>query len=324
VLVNIGKKTLAPRDGTLLLNRRPSWKAYFAKYWILYALLAPVLVYFVIFHYVPMYGVIIAWKRYNPAMGIIGSPWVGWRHFESFFGSVYFWRILRNTLLINFYSVVFGFPIPIIFALMLNELRNVTFKRTVQTISYLPHFISTVVVVGMVYDFLNPNHGIITSLLEGLFGLRPRVWLNQPDAFRAIYVTSEIWQRMGWSAIIYIAALSSIDPELYEAATIDGAGTLRKMWSITLVGILPTIVIMFILRIGQLLNIGVEKIILLYNPLTYETGDVISSFVYRRGFQERPNQSFATAVDLFNQGVNLVFLVGANIMSRRLTETSLW
>lgn len=308
----------------LALNKRPTWRAYLAKYWILYALLVPVFVYFIVFKYVPMYGVIIAWKRYNPSMGIWGSRWVGWRHFESFFGSVYFWRILRNTLLLNFYNLLFGFPIPIIFALMLNELRSVPFKRTVQTISYLPHFISTVVVVGMVYDFLNPDRGVITYLLNQVLGLEPRVWLNQPGAFRPIYVTSEIWQRMGWSAIIYIAALSAIDPELYEAATIDGAGTLRKMWSITLAGILPTIVIMFILRIGQLLNIGLEKVILLYNPLTYETGDVIASFVYRRGFQERPNQSFATAVDLFNQGVNLIFLVGANVFSRRLTATSLW
>ena len=315
---------LKTRDGALLLNRRPTWRAYLQKYWILYALLAPVLLYFAIFHYAPMYGVIIAWKRYSPTLGILGSPWVGWRHFQSFFGSVYFGRILRNTLLINFYSLLFGFPIPIMFALMLNELRNIVFKRTVQTISYLPHFISTVVVVGMVYDFLHPNHGIITMIMTSVFGLTPRVWLNQPGAFRAIYVTSEIWQRMGWSAIIYIAALSAIDTQLYESATIDGAGTLRKMWSITLPGILPTIVILFILRIGQLLNIGVEKIILLYNPLTYETADVISSFVYRRGFQERPNQSFATAVDLFNQGVNLVFLVGANLVSRRVTETSLW
>lgn len=308
----------------LALNKKPTWRAYLAKYWILYALLVPVFVYFIVFKYVPMYGVIIAWKRYNPSMGIWGSRWVGWRHFESFFGSVYFWRILRNTLLLNFYNLLFGFPIPIIFALMLNELRSVPFKRTVQTISYLPHFISTVVVVGMVYDFLNPDRGVITYLLNQVLGLEPRVWLNQPGAFRPIYVTSEIWQRMGWSAIIYIAALSAIDPELYEAATIDGAGTLRKMWSITLAGILPTIVIMFILRIGQLLNIGLEKVILLYNPLTYETGDVIASFVYRRGFQERPNQSFATAVDLFNQGVNLIFLVGANVFSRRLTATSLW
>ena len=301
-----------------------NWNLYFKKYWILYAMLVPVLLYFIIFKYAPMYGVIIAWKRYSPSRGILGSPWVGWRHFESFFGSVYFWTILRNTMLINLYSLVFGFPIPIIFALMLNELRNVVFKRTVQTVSYLPHFISTVVVVGIIFDFLGPERGIITILLDRLLGLEPRIWLNQPGAFRTIFVASGIWQGMGWSAIIYIAALSAIDSQLYEAATIDGCGTIRKMLNVTLPGILPTIIIMLILRMGQLLNIGVEKVILLYNPLTYETGDVISSFVYRRGFAERPNQSFATAVGLFNQGINLLFLVGANALSRRVTETSLW
>jgi putative aldouronate transport system permease protein len=300
------------------------WRQYFSKYWILYAMLVPVLAYFAIFKYAPMYGVIIAWKRYSPSQGILRSPWVGWRHFESFFGSVYFGAILRNTLLINLYSLAFDFPMPILFALLLNELRNVRFKRTVQTVSYLPHFISTVIVVGMLYDFLNPTRGIITILLDKLLGLEPRIWLNQPGAFRTIFVASGVWQSTGWSAIIYLAALTAIDSQLYEAATIDGCGTLRKMVYVTLPGILPTIVILFILRIGQLLNIGAEKVILLYNPLTYETGDVISSFVYRRGFAERPNQSFATAVGLFNQLLNLLFLVGANAGSRRLTSSSLW
>lgn len=310
-------------DGTAAL-RRFDLKRYLARYWILYAMLAPVLAYFLIFKYAPMYGILIAWKRYSPTQGILGSPWVGWRHFESFFGSVYFIPVLRNTVLINLYSLVFGFPIPIVFALLLGELRNVAFQRTIQTVSYLPHFISTVVVVGMIYDFLDPARGIITILLDRVFGLEARIWLNQPEAFRAIFVSSGIWQSTGWNAIIYIAALTGIDPQLYEAATIDGCGILRKMIHISLPGILPTIVILFILRIGQLLNIGAEKVILLYNPLTYETGDVISSFVYRRGFAERPNQSFATAVGLFNQVVNLIFLVGANALSRKATRTSLW
>jgi putative aldouronate transport system permease protein len=305
-------------------TRAFDWKRYLSRYWILYAMLVPVLAYFAIFKYAPMYGVIIAWKRYSPSQGILGSPWVGWRNFESFFSSVYFYPVLRNTVLINLYSLLFGFPVPIAFALLLNELRAQWFKRGVQTISYLPHFISTVVVVGMIFDFLDPARGIITIMLDRVFGLEPRIWLNQPDAFRTIFVASGIWQSTGWNAIIYLAALTSLDPQLYEAATIDGCGILRKMAHITLPGILPTIVILFILRIGQLLNVGAEKVILMYNPLTYETGDVISSFVYRRGFAERPNQSFATAVGLFNQLVNLLFLVGANALSRRLTETSLW
>jgi putative aldouronate transport system permease protein len=304
-------------------TKKTNWKAYFTKYWILYALLIPVLAYFIIFKYVPMYGIIIAFKRYVPTLGIMGSPWVGWRNFESFFGSVFFMRTLRNTVLINIYGLLFGWWVPILFALLLNELRNVVFKRTVQTISYLPHFISLVVVTGMLIDFL-ASDGIITIILDKVFGLEPRVWLQEPSAFRTIYIASGVWQGMGWSAIIYIAALSSINPSLYEAARIDGANTLQKIWHVSLPGILPTIIIMFILRMGQMLNVGVEKIILLYNESTYETADVISSFIYRRGFVERPNQSLATAVGLFNQLVNLTFLVAANAISRRLSETSLW
>lgn len=304
-------------------TKKTNWKAYFARYWILYLLLIPVLAYFIIFKYVPMYGIIIAFKRYIPTLGIMGSPWVGWRNFESFFGSVFFLRTLRNTVLINTYGLLFGWWVPIVFALLLNELRNVIFKRTVQTISYLPHFISLVVVTGMLIDFLSSD-GIITIILDKVFGLEPRVWLQEPSAFRTIYIASGVWQGMGWSAIIYIAALSSINPSLYEAARIDGANTLQKIWHVSLPGILPTIIILFILRMGQMLNVGVEKIILLYNQSTYETADVISSFIYRRGFVERPNQSLATAVGLFNQLVNLTFLVGANAISRRLSETSLW
>ena len=302
---------------------KTNYRIYIKRYWILYAMLIPFIAYFVIFKYTPMYGVIIAWKRYVPTQGIIGSPWVGWRHFQSFFNSIYFWPVLRNTLLINFYTLAFGFPLPIVFALMLNEIRGTLFKRTVQTISYLPRFISTVVICGMIYDFLGKN-GLITMLLYRLLGLEPRIWLQQPEAFRTIFVVSDIWQTLGWNSIIYIAALSGIDLQLYEAATIDGCGTLKKMWHVTLPGIVPTIVIMLILRFGQIMNVGAEKIILLYNPLTYETGDVINSFVYRRGFVEQPNPSFATAVGLFNQAVNFVFLVVANGISRRLNETSLW
>lgn len=303
-------------------QKKFNWSAYLAKNWFLYAMLVPVILYFVIFHYAPMYGVVIAWKRFIPSKGILGSPWIGWIHFKSFFGSFYFERILRNTFILSFYELIWGFPIPIIFALLLNEIKNTYFKRTVQTISYLPHFISTVIVCGIIFDFLDES-GTINTFLNVVFGVERQIWLNNPDAFRTIYVASGIWQTMGWSAIIYIAALSNIDPNLYQAASIDGCGILRKMWHITLPGILPTIVILLILRMGSMLNVGGEKVILLYNPITYETADVISSFVYRRGLLEN-NFSYSTAVGLFNSVINLIFLCVANYISSRVSETSLW
>ncbi|MCM8900527.1 ABC transporter permease subunit [Caldicoprobacter algeriensis] len=286
-----------------------------------YIILLPVVAYYIIFHYLPMYGVIIAWKRFTPMGGIWGSEWVGWRNFENFFKSYYFFRLLRNTFLINLYGLIFSFPAPIILALLLNEIKVGWFKRTVQTISYLPHFISTVVICGMLVNFLAPD-GLINTVLAVL-GVEPKAWLRVPGAFRIIYVSSGIWQEVGWGSIIYLAALSNIDPQLYEAATIDGANRWQKMWHITIPGIIPTIVIMFILRMGSMLSVGAEKIILLYNPTTYEVADVISTFVYRRGLMEN-DYSFSAAVGLFNSVVNFMFLIIANTISRRVSESSLW
>ncbi|MBP8989278.1 MAG: sugar ABC transporter permease [Clostridia bacterium] len=306
-------------------RKKESFKNNIAQYWFIYAIFALVLAYYIIFKYIPMYGVIIAFKRYTPSKGIWGSEWVGLRNFERFFSSTYFMRTFRNTLILNVLDLIFGFPAPIIFALLLNELRNQAFKRTVQTISYLPHFISIVVVAGMMHDFLN-NSGMITTLLHNLFGLPKKVWLNDPDAYRTIYVASDIWKSLGWNAIIYLAALSNIDTELYDSAEIDGCGTLRKMRHVTLPGIASTIIILFILRIGSMLSLGVEKTLLLYNPNTYEVSDIISSFVYRRGFgiDGRADYSFSTAVDLFNAVINLTLLSTANFLARRYSETSLW
>lgn len=299
-----------------------NWKRYFANNWFLYLMLVPVLLYFIIFNYAPMYGVLIAWKRYIPSQGILGSPWVGWTHFKSFFDSFYFFRILRNTFLISFYDLLWGFPAPIIFALILNETKSKIFKSTVQTISYLPHFISTVIVCGILVDFLSVD-GSISTLLNVVFGIERQEWLNNPGAFRPIFVASGIWQGLGWNAIIYLAALSNVDPELYQASSIDGCGILRRMWHVTIPGIMPTIVILFILRMGSMLSVGADKVILLYNPITYETGDVISSFVYRRGLIDN-NFSYSTAVGLFNSAINLLFLNIANFISKRVGETSLW
>ncbi|GIP34884.1 sugar ABC transporter permease [Paenibacillus sp. J2TS4] len=279
------------------------------------------LAYYILFKYVPMYGLTIAFKNFTPAKGIIGSPWVGFTHFELFFNSHYFWRILKNTLLINAYELIFAFPAPIILALLLNEVKSTFFKRSVQTVTYLPHFISTVVICGMIVDFTSKS-GLISSIVEAFGGERSNLLLN-PDYFRTIFVGSGIWQGIGWGSIIYLAALSAIDPQLYDAATIDGANRWKQVLHVTLPGIKPTIVIMLILNIGGIMNVGFEKIILLYNPMTYETADVISSFVYRKGILEA-NYSYSTAVGMFNSVINFMMLVLANRISRKFNETSLW
>lgn len=288
---------------------------------LLYIMMIPVILYYVVFHYAPMYGAIIAFKDFSPMKGIIGSDWVGLQHFRDFFSSYYFWRILSNTIIISVYSILFMFPAPILLALLINEVRNQSFKRIVQTFSYMPYFISLVVICGMITDFTNSN-GVINTLFSWL-GYDGTAMLQKPGLFRPVYILSEIWQKIGWESIIYIAALAGIDQEQYEAARIDGASRLKQMLHITLPGILPTITIMFILRMGNMLNVGFEKIILLYNPVTYETADVISSFVYRKGLLEF-GWSYSSAVGLFNSVVNLILLISANYISRRVNKTSLW
>lgn len=287
----------------------------------LYLMMLPVVAYYVVFHYAPMYGALIAFKEYSPAKGIFGSDWVGLANFKDFFGSYYFWRILKNTVVISFYTLLFGFPAPIVLALLLNEVRSRFFKSFAQTVSYMPHYISLVVICGMIVSFTN-NGGVINNLLTH-FGYDGLAMLQKPGLFRPIYVLSEIWQKIGWESIIYIAALTAIDQEQYEAARMDGASRLKQMWYITLPGIMPTIAIMFVLRMGNLLNIGFEKIILLYNSVTYETADVIASFVYRKGLLEF-GWSYSSAVGLFNSVVNLILLVAANRLTRKLSSSSLW
>jgi len=268
-----------------------------------------------------MYGVIIAFKEYAPGLGYWGSPWVGFRHFIDFFRNVYFFRVIRNTLAISLLSLIFAFPAPLILALLLNELSCRWFKRTVQTISYLPHFISIMVVAGLIVDF-TASDGVINDLLE-FFGMERQTMLLNPKLFRPIYIISDIWQSAGWGTIIYLSALTGIDPELYEAATIDGANRFKRVLHVTLPGIMPTVIILLILRIGSIMNVGYEKIILLYNPNTYEVADVISSYVYRRGLQEF-QYSFSTAVGLFNSIINFILVCGANYVSNKVSEHSLW
>ena len=281
----------------------------------------PVVAHYLLFHYVPMYGAIIAFKEFSPAAGIWRSPWVGLEHFKAFFESYYFWRVLRNTIAISLSSLLFSFPAPITLALLLNEVQSTRFKRVTQTISYMPHFVSLIVICGIIVDF-SAERGLFNDVIGLLGGERGNL-LVRPELFRPIYIASGIWQEVGWGAIIYLAALSGIDPQLYEAATLDGAGKWKQMLYVTLPGLVPTIVILLILRIGQLMNVGFEKIILLYNANTYETADVISTFVYRRGLLEF-SFSFSTAVGLFNSVVNFLLLLGANRLSRRFSETSLW
>jgi putative aldouronate transport system permease protein len=287
----------------------------------LYILIIPVVVYYILFQYKPMYGIIIAFKNFNPSKGIVGSPWVGFKYFEDFIRGVYFWRTLRNTIVVNVTNLVFGFPAPIILALLINELKNKLFTRVVQTISYLPHFLSLVVVCGMILNFTRDT-GVIGDIIAFFGGTRETL-LNTPKNFVPVYVTSDIWQGVGWGSIIYLAALAGIDQELYEAAKVDGANKWKQTLHITIPGILPTIVVLLILRIGNMLNLGFEKIILLYNPAIYETADVISSFTYRKGLQEF-NFSYSAAVGLFNSIINFFLLISANKISKKINDSSLW
>lgn len=287
----------------------------------LYLIALPVLAYYIVFHYVPMYGAQIAFRNYSPAGGITGSPWVGLRHFADFFRSIYFLRVLKNTLTISITSLVFGFPAPIILALLLNELRNRRFSRTVQLITYMPHFISMVVICGMILEFTSQK-GLISVVLSYV-GVPAKTMLNDARLFVPIYVISGIWQGVGWGSIIYLAALTGIDQELYQAASIDGAGRWKQTLYVTIPGLLPTIIVLLILRTGNILSVGAEKIILLYNAAIYETSDVISSYVYRRGLLNA-DWSFSSAVGLFNSVVNFILVASVNWLARRTSDTSLW
>lgn len=288
----------------------------------LYLLLIPFIAFFIIFEYLPMYGIQIAFKDYSVYKGISESPWVGFENFKTFFETPYFWRLIKNTLMINVYGLLFGFPIPIILALMFNEVNNQGYKRTLQTLTYLPHFVSVVVVAGLVVNFLSPSYGLINNIISALGGDKT-YFLIKPEYFRMIYTLMHIWKESGFAAVIYIAALSSIDVQLYEAAVIDGASKWKQTVNITIPGILPTVMIMLILRIGRMLEVGFEAVLLLYQPATFETSDVISTYVYRTAM-EKGMYDIATAVELFNAVIALILVYGANKFSKKFSETSLW
>lgn len=291
------------------------------KFWQLYLLVLPLIAFYIIWCYGPMYGIQIAFKDFTPRKGISGSDWVGLKHFLSFFNGAYAFRVIRNTLLINLYNLIFGFPLPIIFALMLTEIRRRNFKRVVQTITYMPYFISIVIICGLIRDF-GASDGVFGHIVT-LFGQTPVNILGDQKYFRTVYVASEIWQFLGWNSILFMSTLTGINPELFEAATIDGASRLKQIWHVSLPGILPTIAILLVLRVGSMMSLGFEKVILLYNPVVYETADVISSFVYRKGIIDA-DFGFATAIGLFNSVVNFALVIIANKASAIMTETSLW
>lgn len=291
------------------------------KHKYIYMMMLPVVAYYLIFHFAPMYGMIIAFKDYSVGKGIMGSSWVGLENFRTFFESYYFWRLLRNTLAINILNILIGFPFPVVFALLLNELRSERFKKSIQTFTYLPHFISVTVLCGMILDFFSTN-GIINDLIT-VFGLERIPFFTLPEWFRTIYIGTDIWSGFGWGSIIYLAALAGVDVSLYEAATIDGAGRFKKMLHVTIPGIMPTVVIMFIIKFGHMMSLGAQKILLLYNPKIYETADVISTFVYRQGLAGA-QYSYTTAVDMFSAIINVILLVSINKISRKVSETGLW
>lgn len=292
------------------------------KHWQLYLIVIPPSLFFLIFKYYPMLNAVLAFKDYNVTKGIWGSPWVGFKYFELFFENPIFWTLIKNTLLISGYLLLAGFPIPILLALALNEVRGGKFKRFVQLVSFAPYFISTVVMVSIIMLFLAPRLGFVNVAMNVL-GMDSINFLGQPGMFRSIYVWSDIWQTAGYSAVIYLAALAGVDPSLYEAAKVDGASRFQKIRHIDLPGILPTITIIFILNVGSVMSLGFEKVYLLQNPLNKINSEIIATYVYQIGLLNA-NYSFATAVGLFNSCINLILLVVVNRVAKRLSNTSIW
>ncbi|MHA6481707.1 ABC transporter permease [Paenibacillus sp. strain BS8-2] len=288
----------------------------------LYLLSIPAFIYFIIFQYGPMYGLQIAFKDYNPVKGFLNSDWVGLEHLARFLSSYNFWLLIKNTLFINLYELAVAFPAPIIFALLLNEIGKARFKKFVQMVSYAPHFISTVVMVGILMIFLSATGGTVNHIIQ-FFGLEPIAFLQEPGWFKTVYVLSGVWQSLGWGTIIYLAVLSGVDKQLYEAAQIDGASKLKRIIHIDIPQLIPTAIILLILDVGRMMNVGFEKVFLLQNSLNLSASDVISTYVYRMGILSA-DFSFATAVGLFNAVINFILLVSVNQFIRKRSETSLW
>lgn len=299
------------------------FRRHFRRYWQLYAMLVVPLAIFLLFRYVPLFGNILAFRRFRPGMGPFGTNWVGIMYFERFFIDPMFWRAFRNTLVLSISNLAINFPIPIIFALLLNEVRTVWFKKFVQTISYMPRFISVVVVIAMMGEIFSPSTGILNRILVEWFGMQPIYFMNEPQYFRALYIFSETWQFTGWTAIIYLAAISGINHELYEAADIDGASRFQKVIYVTIPSILSTIMILLILNIGSMLGLGFEKVLLMFTPSNSHVSDIIDTLVYRTGLMNQ-NYSYATAIGLFSGVIGVILVSSANWLSRRFTGQSIY
>ncbi len=322
--VPIGKKQKKKHETTLAFDLKENWQ--------LYVMVAPLVIWLALYAYKPLWGMVIAFQDYSPFLGIIKSPFTGFDNFIALFfgpGAEQFWRAFRNTILLSLYGIVFGFPAPIILALLFNEARDGLFRKVVQTVTYIPHFISEVVIAGMVLSFLALNTGIVNVLTQnilGFFGIQYEhiQFMALSKYFPPVYILSGIWKNVGFESIVFFAALMGIDPTLYEAAKIDGASKLKQIMYVSIPGIMPTIVVMLIIRIGNILNIGYEKVILLYNPLIYDTADVLSTFTYRLGIVNPPDYGLSTAASLINSIVGFALVIAANRFAKKVSSTSLW
>ena len=314
-----GKET-----GTPAAQKTP-WRLYLAKYWQFYAMAALPLAYFILFKWMPVLGNVLAFRRYRPLTGPYGVSWVGIRYFKQFLSQPQFWNAFRNTLILAVLNLVVNFPLPILFALLLNEIRASRFRSLVQTVSFMPRFISTIVVISILTLLLSPSGGLITRLMRECFGRPPVYYMNEPGYFRALYILTDAWQHTGWTAIVYLAAIAGIPDDLYEAARIDGANRFQQVLHVTIPSILSTIMVMLILKIGNLLSLGFEKVLLMYTPANSSVSDIIDTYVYRVGLQSNANQySYATAIGLFSGVIGLILVTSANFLSRILTGESLY
>ncbi|MFD0681734.1 MULTISPECIES: ABC transporter permease [unclassified Paenibacillus] len=320
--MELRKNSTAPEPAVSIPVTVSKRKSYWYKHWQIYSMVLPGLIYFILFKYIPLTGVVIAFQDYNVFNGIFGSKLVGLKHFYNLFTYPEFMRVLKNTLLISIYQIVLGFPAPIALAMLMNEVRRMFFKRTIQTVLYLPHFLSWVIVGGLVINFLSPSSGMINDILRWM-GKEPVFFMQEPGYFRSIVVISAIWKEVGWGTIIYLAALAGINPELYEAAEVDGAGKLKQAFSITLPSLLPTIMVLLLLRVGNVLDLGFEQIYMLLNPLVTETGEIIDTYIYRIGLLGG-QYSYTTAIGLFKSLVGVILVVGANQLSKKTTGNSIY
>lgn len=298
-------------------------KINFKKYWQLYLMLIIPLMYFILFKYVPLFGNVLAFRRYRAGLSPFGSSWVGLHYFKRFFMDPAFWRAFRNTLVLSLLNLIINFPIPIIFAILLNEVKSFRFKKLVQTVSYMPRFMSTVVVIAILTEILSPSSGVINKLLVSLFNIKPIYFMNSASYFRPIYVLVDTWQYTGWTAIIYLAAITNIPNELYEAATIDGTSKIQQIFYVTIPSIMPTIMVILILNIGRLLSLGFEKVLLMYTPDNSSVSDIIDTLVYRTGLANQ-NYSYATAIGLFSGIIGVLLVSSSNYFSKRLSGNSIY